>query len=171
MSAVILLGVIASASGGAALARVLRLPVWPITGAVPGAAVFHLVATDQVHIPGWWMFVAQVAVGTSVGSRLGRSVISDFRRVLAPGLLVVLTIIPAGVGLGLLLAETNHIGLIESVFGMVPGGLGEMVAAVAALGGDSALVAGIHLTRLLIVVWSIQGMVSWLRRRQRRDVA
>jgi uncharacterized membrane protein AbrB (regulator of aidB expression) len=41
-----------------------------------------------------------------------------------------------------------------------------MVAAVASMGGDSALVAGIHLVRLLVVV----SVVGWLVRRfQRRD--
>ena len=48
---------------------------------------------------------------------------------------------------------------------MVPGGVGEMVAAVASIDGDSALVAGMHLVRIVIVVTVIDVAVRWLRRR------
>jgi uncharacterized membrane protein AbrB (regulator of aidB expression) len=78
----------------------------------------------------------------------------------------VLATVGAGIALGLALWWGNGVGLVEAVFGMVPGGVGEMVAAVASMGGDSALVAGIHLVRLLVVV----SVVGWLVRRfQRRD--
>ena len=49
---------------------------------------------------------------------------------------------------------------------MVPGGVGEMVSAVASLGGDSALVAGMHLVRLLVVVTVMGALVRWFRRRE-----
>jgi uncharacterized membrane protein AbrB (regulator of aidB expression) len=54
---------------------------------------------------------------------------------------------------------------VEAVFGMVPGGVGEMVAAVASMGGDSALVAGIHLVRLLVVVSVMGQLARWFQRR------
>ena len=77
--------------------------------------------------------------------------------------------VAAGIGLGLALWSSNGMGLTEAVFGMVPGGVGEMVSAVASLGGDSALVAGMHLVRLLIVVSVIGLLVRWFQRRDREE--
>ena len=81
-------------------------------------------------------------------------------------MVAVVATVAAGIGLGLALWSTTGLGLMEAVFGMVPGGVGEMVAAVASLGGDSALVAGIHLVRLLVVVSVIGWLVRWFQRRE-----
>jgi uncharacterized protein len=72
-------------------------------------------------------------------------------------------------GLGVVLWASNGLGIVEAVFGMVPGGVGEMVAAVASIEGDSALVAGMHLVRLLVVVTVMGALVRWFRRRGERD--
>lgn len=164
-----LLGLLASGAAGAALARLLRLPMWPMTGAIAGSAVFHVAAGGQTVLPRWWTLAAQVAVGIAVGSRLGPTVLRDFRAVLLPGALAVVAIIAAGVGLGLALFAIGPVGLVESVFGMVPGGVGEMVAAVDAMDGDSALVAAMHLARLLIVLSILPVIGRWLRRRAAPD--
>lgn len=165
MSGAVLLGLIASGSVGAAAGRLLRFPMWPLTGALAGSAVFHLIVGGGAVFPTWLVFVAQVLVGSVVGARLGPTVLSEFRQVMAPGLVAVVVTVAAGIGLGLALWSSHRAPLVESVFGMVPGGVGEMVAAVASLGGDSALVAGMHLVRLLVVVTVVDAGVRWLRRR------
>lgn len=165
MVAVTLLGLLAAGAAGAALARLLRLPMWPMTGAIAGSAVFHIAAGGHTVLPRWWTLAAQIAVGIAVGSRLGPTVLRDFRAVLLPGMLAVVAIIAAGVGLGLALHAIGPVGLAESVFGMVPGGVGEMVAAVDTMGGDSALVAAMHLARLLIVLSVLPMLGRWLQRR------
>jgi membrane AbrB-like protein len=166
MSPLLLLGVLAAGSAGAALGRLARLPLWPLTGALIGAAALHLATGGGETLPSGLVFAAQVLVGCTLGARLGPTALREFRAVLAPGVVAVLATVGAGIALGLALWWGNGVGLVEAVFGMVPGGVGEMVAAVASMGGDSALVAGIHLVRLLVVV----SVVGWLVRRfQRRD--
>lgn len=168
MSLPILLGLFLSGAVGAAAGRLLRLPMWALTGAILGSAVFQ-VTVGVGGLPGWWTFVAQVAVGSAVGSRLGPSILQDFRAILVPGATAVLVIIPAGLAAGLAIWSTGRAGLVESVFGMVPGGVGEMVAAVAGLGGDSALVAGMHFVRLLVMLTTLHVAVRWLRRHRKPD--
>jgi len=85
--------------------------------------------------------------------------------IVVPGVVAVVATVVAGIGLGLAVWWIMSIGLVEAVFGMVPGGVGEMVAAVASLGGDSALVAGMHIIRLLVVVTVMGALVGWFRRR------
>jgi uncharacterized protein len=165
VSTIVLLGLLAGGSAGAAVGRLLRFPLWPLTGALVGAAVVHLVVGGGAAVPPWLVFVAQVLLGSTIGARLGPTVLHEFREVVVPGLVTVLVTVSVGVGLGFLLWSGGDVGLVEAVFGMVPGGVGEMVAAVAGLGGDSALVAGIHLVRLLVVVTVVDAAVRWLRRR------
>ncbi|MGH3344158.1 MAG: AbrB family transcriptional regulator [Carbonactinosporaceae bacterium] len=163
MSAGVLVGLLAGGSAGAALGRTLKLPMWPLTGALLGSSAVHLAIGGGHSFPPWCVFLAQVLVGSAVGASLGPSVLRDFRQLLVPGLAAVLVIVCAGILLGLALWSSHRVGLLESVFGMVPGGVGEMVAAVASVNGDSALVAGMHMVRLLIVVTVLEAAVRWLR--------
>jgi membrane AbrB-like protein len=165
MNVVVLLGLLSGASVGAALGRLARLPMWPLTGALIGAGAVHLAVGGGVALPAWLIFVAQVLVGSTLGARLGPTALREFRDVMAPGMVAVLATVLAGIALGLALWSTNGLGLVEAVFGMVPGGVGEMVAAVASMGGDSALVAGIHLVRLLVVVSVMGQLARWFQRR------
>lgn len=169
MSVFVLLALLAGGTAGAAVGRLVRLPLWPLTGALVGAAAVHIAMGGGVVLPSWCVFAAQVFVGSTVGARLGPTVLSEFRNVMVPGLVAVLVTVTVGVGLGVVLWASNDLGIVEAVFGMVPGGVGEMVAAVASLDGDSALVAGMHLVRLLVVVTVMGSLVRWFRRRGRRD--
>ncbi len=165
MSVAVFLLLVAGGTAGALAARFLRVPMWPLTGALLGAGAVHLAIGNHAALPAWSVFVAQVLVGSAVGARLGPGVLGEFRQLATPGLLVVGVTVGAGVALGLALWSTHQVGLVEAVFGMVPGGVGEMVAAVASIDGDSALVAGMHLIRIVIVVTVIDALVRWLRRR------
>jgi uncharacterized protein len=169
MSLLNLVGLALSGALGAWVGRLLRLPIWPLTGAILGGAVFKLMVGIDGALPGWWTFVAQVAIGSAVGSRLGPTVLKDFRSILVPGAIAVLVIISAGIALGLALWSTGRIGLVEAVFGMVPGGVSEMVAATTSLDGDGALVAGMHLVRLVVMLVVLHALLRRIRRRGQRS--
>lgn len=163
-----LVALMASGTVGAFVARALRVPLWPMTGAIVGAAVLHLVLGGASQVPAWWSLLAQVLVGTAVGSRVNPGLVREFRAVLVPGTVAVLSIVLAGIGLGLAIAVTGLVDPIVAIFGLVPGGVGEMVAAVTALGGDSSVVAGMHLVRLLVVLSLLPILVRWVQRRRER---
>jgi membrane AbrB-like protein len=166
VSVAVLAALLAGGAAGAALGRLVRLPLWPLTGALLGAGAVQLAVGNGAPFPAWAVFVAQVLVGSTVGARLGPTVLQEFRLVVVPGVVAVVATVVAGIGLGLAVWWIMPVGLVEAVFGMVPGGVGEMVAAVASLGGDSALVAGMHIIRLLVVVTVMGALVSWFRRRE-----
>jgi membrane AbrB-like protein len=155
----------AAAAAGAVGGRWLRLPMWPFTGPLLVVGVCHGVLGLGAELPGWWALTAQVLVGTAVGGRLGRGLVAELRPVAGPLILVVVTLVPLGVALGLLIHVWSGVPVADAVFGMVPGGVGEMVAATTSLDGNSALVAGMHLVRLLVVVWTVHLLVRLLRRR------
>jgi membrane AbrB-like protein len=165
VSGAVFAALLAGGAAGAALGRLLRLPLWPLTGALVGAGAVQLAVGNGAPFPAWALFVAQVLVGSTVGARLGPTVLQEFRVIVVPGVVAVLATVVAGIGLGLAVWWIMPIGPVEAVFGMVPGGVGEMVAAVASLDGDSALVAGMHIIRLLVVVTVMGALVGWFRRR------
>lgn len=56
---------------------------------------------------------------------------------------------------GLLVAATATVDTATAVLGLVPGGAGEMVAAAAVLGADSAVVALMATVRLVLVLATV----------------
>lgn len=166
MTPALLGALLAGGATGALLGRFLHLPLWPLSGALVGAGAVQLAVGNGAPFPAWAVFIAQVLVGSTVGARLGPQVLREFRLVAVPGVVAVLATVVAGVGLGMALWWIFPVGRVEAVFGMIPGGVGEMVSAVASLGGDSALVAGMHIIRLLVVVTVMSALVGWFRRRE-----
>jgi len=166
VSPVAFAALLAGGALGALVGRVLHLPLWPLTGALVGAGSVQLLVGNGAPFPASAVFIAQVLVGSTVGARLGPTVLQEFRLVVVPGVVAVVATVVAGIGLGVGVGSIFPIGLTEAVFGMVPGGVGEMVSAVASLGGDSALVAGMHIIRLLVVVTVLGALVRWFRRRE-----
>lgn len=164
MTALELVLLLLGGAAGAAVARTLRLPMWPVTGSIGGAAVVHALAGGSVVLPAWWAMTGQALVGIAVGSAISSDVLREFRAVLLPGSVAVVTIVALGLAAGIAISLTGLIGREESLLGMVPGGVGEMVAAATALDADSAVVAGMHVARLLVVVSTIPLLVRWARR-------
>jgi membrane AbrB-like protein len=160
-----LIALLVAGAAGALLGRLFHLPVWPMTGAIAGAAALQMTGLIAGSVPAWWGVVAQVVVGSVVGSRVNRGVLDGLLASLAPSALAVIAIIGTGIGLGLVIAHLGFLDRVEALLGMVPGGIGEMVAASTALGGDSSVVAGMHLIRLVIVFAALPAVVVWLRRR------
>lgn len=159
-----LLVVLVGGVSGAAIARVVRLPMWALTGSIVGSAVAHALFGGPSSVPGWWSLLGQLLVGAVVGSTIVRGLFREFNRVLLPGTLAVVSIIGLGIALGVGIARVGGVDEVSAVFGMVPGGVGEMVAAATALRADSALVAGMHTARLIIVLSSVPLLLRLVER-------
>jgi uncharacterized protein len=154
-------------AAGAALGRLIRMPLWPLTGAILGAGAVHLFSGLEVLVPQWWTFTAQILVGTAVGSRVKLDELRKIRGLILPASIAVVSIVVAGVAVGL---GIGQLGIVESVvaaLGTIPGGGGEMVAAATSLHADSSVVAGMHVLRVLVVLTVLPVAVAWLVRRGR----
>lgn len=152
---------LASGAVGAALGALLRLPMWPITGALLGSAVANVLLATTVTMPAGLSFFAQVLVGTAVGASVLPGFVKQLSRLILPAVAVTLTLVTAGLSAAAVMSALGLVGPQEALLGMIPGGVGEMVAASAALGADSALVAGMHVIRLLLSLWMLPLLVRW----------
>ncbi len=158
-----LLLLLALGAAGAAFGRAVHLPMWPLTGAILGAATVHLLGLGALTTPPWLSLAGQLLVGCAVGSAVGRNLFRTFARVTAPGAVVVAALVGTGLAIG---AAIGAAGLAESevaMLGSIPAGVGEMVAVAAGLGADSALVAAMHVVRLFAVLLTVPLLLRWAR--------
>lgn len=140
------------------------MPMWPITGGVIGAALVSLALGSPHHMPDLVSTLAQLLVGTAVGTAIGTSIFKEFAHILVPGIVSVLAVVGLGFALGLALSALGLLPTAVAILGLVPGGVGEMVAAAITLHTDSATVAGIHLVRLLAVIWFLPLLMQLARK-------
>jgi membrane AbrB-like protein len=158
-----LLILLLSGAAGATVGYFLKLPMWPITGALLGAAAANVLMATSTALPFGLSFVAQVLVGTAIGASVMPGFLREIRSYLVPAVVVVLTLVAVGVSAAMLVSGGGLLGVPEALLGMVPGGVGEMIAAASVLEADSALVAGIHVIRLLITLWTLPLLIRWAR--------
>jgi len=156
-----LLVLIASGAAGAVAGRFLRLPMWPITGALLGSAAAHIALGGMVDMPPALSFFAQILVGCAVGASVMPGFMKQLGSLILPAAIVAFTLVIAGISCAIVMIWLGFIGPDEALLGMVPGGVGEMVAASSALGANSAMVAGIHVVRLLVTLWLLPVLVRW----------
>lgn len=161
MSTLPLLAVMAGSLGAALVFRKLRLPLWPLTGGVVGAAAINLGFGLSVPVPGVVALVGQLLIGAAIGASIGSETLRQFMRFLSPGLLAVISVLGAGLLFGWTFAAWGLMEPGESMFSLMPGGVGEMVAAGIALGFDGAVIIGAHMVRLFTVLWSLP-LVLWV---------
>lgn len=160
MSAELLI-VLAAGVFGAIVAKLIRLPMWSITGSLLGSAAAHIAMAISVDFPYSIAFTAQVLIGTAIGASILPGFLAKVGRLIFPASVIVAALVGVGLSSALVLSHLDLIAAPEAFIGMVPGGVGEMVAAAAALERNSALVAGIHIVRLLITLWTLPLIIRW----------
>ncbi|GFZ90575.1 AbrB family transcriptional regulator [Nesterenkonia alkaliphila] len=155
MGTLLLVAVMAGSVLAALLFRWAKLPLWPLTGGLVGAAAVNLSFGLAVEVPGVVALLAQLVIGAAIGASIGPEIFRHFARIVAPGTLAVVVVLGAGLAFGWLFAALGLLEPAESVFSLMPGGVAEMVAAAVALGYDGAVVIGAHIVRLFTVIWSV----------------
>jgi uncharacterized protein len=162
-----LLLVLLCAAAGAAVGRLLRIPMWALSGALVGSATASALLSSPPPFPTVLTFGAQILVGTAVGAAVRPTFLAELRSLLLPAALVTAVVISIGLSAAALTIRLAVLDPQVATLGMIPGGVGEMVAASASLGADSAAVAGIHLVRLLVCLWVLPLLVRWAARNWR----
>lgn len=162
-----LLAVMAGSLGAAVLFRWVKLPMWPLTGGLVGAAVVNMGFGLEAEVPTVFVLGAQLLIGTAIGASIGPDIFRQFARFLGPGLLAIFAVLALGVLFGWLFGAWGLLEPAESMLALMPGGVGEMVATAIALDLDGAVVIGAHMVRLFTVVWSLP-LIFWLAEKMYR---
>jgi len=152
--------VLASSLGAALIFRWVRLPRWPLTGGLVGAASVNLGFDLGFRAPESFLVATQLLIGTAIGANIRTDILRQFSRIFFPGTLAVGTILGAGLLFGWAFAAAGLMEPQEALFSLIPGGVGELVTAAVTLGVDGSLVISAHVVRLFTVFWSLP-LVFW----------
>ena len=143
---------VAAAIVGYLLARLLRIPAAQLTGPMLCSAAIHLLGWTAAKPPIELVAVAQVIIGSTIGSRFAGI---RWREVVHPvGLALFLTVImiAASAGFAYVLQPLVDAPFDALWLAFSPGGLAEMSLIALALHLDPAFVATHHVFRILMVV-------------------
>lgn len=141
-----------AAGVGYAAARALRLPAAPLLGPMAASALVHVAGWTGAEPPTALVALAQVVVGTALGSRFAGVDLGVVWRALLIGaastVLLIVTAIMFAAGALVLFDEPFP----RMMLALSPGGVAEMSLTALALHIDTAFVSSHHVARIAMVV-------------------
>ena len=153
---------------GMLIFRKLRIPNPNFLGPLTFAAILAVLGVAPSPFPLFILALAQVVLGTWLGSTFRRELLISARKlVLACALSTLLVLGLCSVG-AILIALLTGIDWHTMVLGAAPGGVAEMALTAKFLGQNVALITAFHLTRIFIFVPNIPWIVALIARHERR---
>ncbi|MGY2079101.1 AbrB family transcriptional regulator [Modestobacter sp. SYSU DS0657] len=155
------------AAAGLVLGRVARIPVGALLGPLLVAAALDLTGVAQgAGVPGPVESTAFLAIGLQVGLGLTRSSLRVVGRALPLAIALIVGVIVACAGLGLLLSATAGVSRLEGYLATTPGGLYAVLATASGSGADATFVLAVQVLRLFVMLFTAPLLARWLRRGQ-----
>jgi membrane AbrB-like protein len=137
------------------LAALVRLPAAQLTGPMLLSAAAHLAGLTAAAPPRELVNIAQVVLGTSVGSQFIGTPLAFFAKALGHSFVVVAIMLAMTLGLSLSVSWlVSGIDLAMMVLALAPGGLIEMGLIALALGADLAFVSLHQLLRIFLITFA-----------------
>lgn len=163
------LALLATASLGFWLARLLRFPAGALTGPLLFSAGLHLSGLSTLKPPYELVAVSQVVLGSYLGARFvgirwGDVAYTCQTAFMSSAVMLFLTALVA-----LAVTQTTNKSFFLLLLAFAPGGVAEMSLISLALGMDTAFVAAHHLVRIALVIAIAPAVFRWQSRGQDRD--
>lgn len=140
------------------------LPGGLVVGAMIGTGLYQLFAPERASSPGWFEFAVQLSAGVFIGLTLNKEVLQAARAALPWAVAASLVFLAVGAGMAYLITRWTGIGLVTTLFGMAPGGIGSMGVMAQAEGGKAAIVGVFHTVRVILTFLLIPLLSRWLSR-------
>jgi membrane AbrB-like protein len=141
---------------GALLGRLLRLPARDLIGPMLVSAALHVAGATHFVPPAEMVAVAQVIIGTTLGSRFAGIQAQEIGKVLlhAGGSVLILLCLTLVFSFGI--ASLADMSPVHLILAYSPGGIAEMGLVALALNLDVAMVIFHHIARVLLVTVGAQ---------------
>ena len=137
---------------GIFLAGVLNIPGGTFTGAMAGAAAVKIIFSGVKAPPRPLQNFSRIVLGLSIGITVNRSTLIVISRSLLPVLLMIGGLIMLTYLTAKAVTRVTGMPFTTSLCGAAPGAASAMVILADDLGGDSALVAVLHILRITAIV-------------------
>lgn len=142
----------ACAVAGVHLGRILHLPAGPVFGPMILSALAHMLGWVTVAPPTLIVIIAQIVVGTVIGSRFIGARLRDLGRDLGLAALATLLMLIVATFAAFMVARIVHMPLSQAFLAYAPGGLTEMALLTLSIQQDVAFVSVTHIVRITIVI-------------------
>lgn len=153
--ALALAGLLASGALLSLVASPLKIPnTWLLVPVLLGGIVAGL-GFGPFAVPKALLTVAQVVIGTWVGSRFRRDVIGRLPRVTASAFIVTAYLLAAAMLVAWLLSTTTDLPFTTAVLAVSPAGVTEMVLTATAMHLDAETVTAFQIMRIAVVMTTI----------------
>ncbi|NLV47464.1 MAG: hypothetical protein GXY22_02280 [Clostridiaceae bacterium] len=156
------------AAVGGLLGKWSRIPAGTILGALLFTIVLNLV-WQQAYIPADFRPYLQMISGVLIGSRIKRKDILELKRLLLPGIIMLVCMIFLNLIFGYLMFKLSKLDLATSLLATAPGGMTDMALIAPELGGETLPVSLLHLVRILVIYAIIPLVFSYLQRYQQAN--
>lgn len=150
---------------GVPFGTLARLPAAQIFGPMILSGAAHVTGLVTIAPPSVIVILAQLVIGTVVGSRFLGAGLRDVGRDLALGLASSLTMLSVAVGFAFLVHRVTGLGMAQTFLAFSPGGLAEMSLLAIAMGTDVAFVSVMHVIRLTLVIGAAAPLFRLVNRR------
>ena len=151
---------IATAAGIVGLLIGTRLPAGHLMGPLIASAAIGLSGLATVALPQWVIIIAQVVIGTALGSRFGGMQLSAIRRAIGLSILSVGFMIVLSFVISLILIQVTDMNFLVSMISFAPGGVTEMSLIALSLSANPAVVTLHHLVRISLTVFMISALAK-----------
>jgi hypothetical protein len=140
---------------GVPLATLLRLPAAGLVGPMILSAALHLAGVATAAPPTLLVLAAQLVVGTILGCRFVGASLRETGRDIALGIAASFALLVVTLGFAALAALLTSAPWSQAVLAYAPGGLAEMSLLALAKNQDVAYVATAHITRIVIIIFTV----------------
>jgi membrane AbrB-like protein len=154
------------AVAGVLLARLLHVPVPALLGPLAVAAAVDLSGLGGgAQLPALLGSAAFVLIGLTVGLNFDRASLRSIGRALPLALAVIVGVIAASAGLGVLLAAATGASQLDAYLATTPGGLYAVLATASDGGADATFVLAVQVLRLFVMLGTAPLIARMLRSR------
>jgi uncharacterized protein len=150
---------------GLVVGRLVRLPAAAVLGPMLVAAAATLGGVvDGAGVPDLLEAAAFLVIGLQVGLSFTRDSLRMIGRALPLALAIVVGLIVACAGLGVVLARVTGASALDGYLATTPGGMVSVLAVASDSGADSTFVLVVQVLRVFVMVLSAPLLARWLRR-------
>ncbi len=149
---------------GSIAGKMIRMPAWQLAGPMLASAAVHATGISESAPPWEVVAVAQVIVGSSLGSRFSGISLRTVRNMMALSLSSTAVMLAATIAFAFGLQEITGIEWHSIVLAYSPGGLAEMSIIALSLGMDTAFIAVHHVFRIALIVMAAPIIFDLFRR-------
>lgn len=153
-----------SAGAGILIARRIRMPSPQMTGAMIASAALYITGAIDGVLPYWFVDVALLVLGASIGSRFVTVDPRMMARLAGHGVVAVCIAVVASGLIALLLSRALDLEFVSVMLAFAPGGVAEMSLIAIAMNIDPGFVALHHLARIFEILLLAPLVARYLQR-------